>query len=296
MERMQEVGFRTNVFGGFNRNDVLEHIKGVYYELWLCREENDALRERCEALEAQLQAAGSTSGPQEGTPLPAPAKTVATEPMPQAERSIPMSETVQVPLSALNTAEAAEVVQIPQSAPDTAAAEPPASTPNAAEVVQTPLSELDTAETVLVTPAPETAQEAQVPLIMGLDAAEQELQQELNVAEQELQQELDTLESMLVQASKAQSEPELQAEIHTPEPEPQAEAHTPEPEPQAEVHTPEPELQAEIHTPAPALEQEQKPALAPTPQPMPSTPKMQARPVEARRQQPTRVKVHKKRP
>jgi len=54
MDEMQAVGFRTKIFGGFNRRDVLEHIKGVYYELWLVREENQALRKRCEALEAEM--------------------------------------------------------------------------------------------------------------------------------------------------------------------------------------------------------------------------------------------------
>ncbi|MCL2828392.1 MAG: hypothetical protein FWD99_06600 [Oscillospiraceae bacterium] len=95
MEHMREVGFRTKVFGGFNRNDVLEHMKGVYYELWLCREENEALRERCEALETQLQAAGHMSEPQEEADVP---ESAATEPTPTPQAELEAMTKAQEPL------------------------------------------------------------------------------------------------------------------------------------------------------------------------------------------------------
>ena len=53
--------FRGNLFGGFNRKDVLAYITSVYEELDYAQAENDMLRQRCDELEALLDQ-GSAAG------------------------------------------------------------------------------------------------------------------------------------------------------------------------------------------------------------------------------------------
>lgn len=54
MSKREPGSFRGNVFGGFNRKDVLAYITSVYEELDHVQLENDMLHERCEELEALL--------------------------------------------------------------------------------------------------------------------------------------------------------------------------------------------------------------------------------------------------
>jgi len=46
--------FRGNLFGGFNRKDVLAYIASVYEELGYVHAENEMLRVRCEEMEGLL--------------------------------------------------------------------------------------------------------------------------------------------------------------------------------------------------------------------------------------------------
>jgi len=54
--------FRKKIFGGFNRRDVLEHIKTLYTEIEQADSEKQTLRDRCEELENLLQNLEKFSG------------------------------------------------------------------------------------------------------------------------------------------------------------------------------------------------------------------------------------------
>lgn len=49
--------FKLNVFGGFNRKDVIEYIESIYSEISDSERENRELRARYESLEMQLDRA-----------------------------------------------------------------------------------------------------------------------------------------------------------------------------------------------------------------------------------------------
>jgi len=69
--------FRRNLFGGFNRKDVLSYIKTIYEELDQNQGDNETLRQRCVELENLIQ------NLQRGTAWdgqPTPAETPDTEP------------------------------------------------------------------------------------------------------------------------------------------------------------------------------------------------------------------------
>jgi len=55
MSKREEGRFRGNLFGGFNRKDVLTYITSIYGELEQTHMENEALHERCDQLENLLQ-------------------------------------------------------------------------------------------------------------------------------------------------------------------------------------------------------------------------------------------------
>ena len=64
--------FRGNVFGGFNRKDVLAYITSVYEELDHVQAENEMLRERYEEMESVLNSQGIPVAPLSATHPMAP--------------------------------------------------------------------------------------------------------------------------------------------------------------------------------------------------------------------------------
>ena len=58
MSKREPGQFRGNMFGGFNRKDVLAYITSVYEELEHIQAENDMLRERYEEAEELLNSRG----------------------------------------------------------------------------------------------------------------------------------------------------------------------------------------------------------------------------------------------
>lgn len=58
MAKKEPGRFRKNLFGGFNRKDVLTYIKSIYDELDQTQTENEALHQRCAELEDLLQNMG----------------------------------------------------------------------------------------------------------------------------------------------------------------------------------------------------------------------------------------------
>lgn len=57
MDQETAIGFRGNIVGGFNRRDVISFVEEIYQRMNAFEAENQALRERCEDLEEQLQKA-----------------------------------------------------------------------------------------------------------------------------------------------------------------------------------------------------------------------------------------------
>jgi len=155
MAKREPGRFRGNLFGGFNRRDVLAYITSVYDELEAYREENEALRERSAELENLLQNLDKSFAPREKrTPhisfKPAPViPPVAEAPVSEPEA---VAELAEWDVSALEPPSFAEVEEM--EAPvvaDFAPVEPFIEPPVSAPVVEPDLPP------VVDTPAPPVA-------------------------------------------------------------------------------------------------------------------------------------------
>ena len=83
MSKREAGQFRSNIFGGFNRKDVLAYITSVYEELEHVQMENDMLREHCGELEALLHEQGIEFAPPMPMPDFEPEDFAPEEPMPE---------------------------------------------------------------------------------------------------------------------------------------------------------------------------------------------------------------------
>ena len=126
MAKKEPGRFRKNIFGGFNRKDVLTYIKALYDELDQTQTENESLHQRCVDLESFVQNLEQAAW--EPQIRPGPVVRAAAPPIPPPIQ-MPVYEPEPEPESYLEDAEEPELFSILASDPEPAPAPPPPPAP-----------------------------------------------------------------------------------------------------------------------------------------------------------------------